>query len=437
MMHCLWITLADPEPATNGQLIYSEGLIRAMRSAGASLCVVGLSRTEKSTIPADESGLVWRLVSEERLPRWRRLLHGMPEVAMRGISRPMADMLASTLAARPWDAVVFDSICAGWALEAVRRHCARAVHPPKVVYLAHNHEVTAARRIADESRGVRRIMKELDFLKVVRLERSLIAASDLVTSNTPDDCRRFVADAHGTPVAFLPPGYGGHRVASRTIDASVPRRAVVVGSFNWPPKRVALERFLATAASRLAEAGVDLQFVGEIDPDYLADLRRRYPSVTFVGRVEDVLPYMAAARLALVIDLLGGFKLKGLDYVFNRVPILAMRVALPGMPLRDGHGIGLFDSHEELTTAIVRLVDDFETLNRRQAAAFEACSVRFDWDRIGRHLLEHVRRAGQRRQRGRAAATLANAGGLSAPTAGRGVPTSSTASAAVHPAAGR
>ena len=44
-------------------------------------------------------------------------------------------------------------------------------------------------------------------------------------------------------------------------------------------------------------------------------------------------------------DLLGGFKLKGLDYVFNRVPILAMRVALPGMPLEDGRSIGLFDSH--------------------------------------------------------------------------------------------
>ena len=42
-MQCLWLTLADPDPATNGQLIYSEGLIRAARHAGASLCVVGLA----------------------------------------------------------------------------------------------------------------------------------------------------------------------------------------------------------------------------------------------------------------------------------------------------------------------------------------------------------------------------------------------------------
>ncbi|MBS0223006.1 MAG: glycosyltransferase [Proteobacteria bacterium] len=393
-MNCLWITLADPDPATNGQLIYSEGLIRAVHAAGLSLCVLGLSRAEKSTKPTDSRGLAWRLVKEEKLPRWRRLLHGKPEVAIRGVS--MMQTLGRALEAGTWDVIVFDSICSGWAVDAVRNHLARSRRSPKVVYLAHNHEVTAAQRIAAESRGMRRIVKQVDLLKVRRLERSLIAMADLVTSNTPEDCRRFVADAAGTPVAFLPPGYGGHRIVSRTIDASIPRRAVVVGSFDWPPKRVALERFLATAASTLSASGVQLQFVGEIDTDYLVGLRQRYPSVDFVGRVEDVLPYMAAARLALVIDLLGGFKLKGLDYVFNRMPILAMRVALPGMPLKDGDSIGFFDSHADLAAEVVRLIDDFDTLNRRQKVAFDACAARFDWNRIGQHLVGHIQRVSRR-----------------------------------------
>lgn len=409
IMDCLWITLADPDPATNGQLIYSQGLIQAAHAAGASLCVLGLSRTEKSTTPSDTHDLAWRLVKEEKLSRWQRLLVDKPDVATRGISRPMSQALNQALEARAWDAVVFDSICAGWAFDAVRRHGARSVRPPRVVYLAHNHEVTAAQRIADESRGIRRIAKKIDFLKTRRLEQSLIALSDLVTSNTPEDCRRFVADADGTPVAFLPPGYGGHRVAVRTIDASIPRRAVVVGSFNWPPKRVALERFLAVAAAPLAKAGVELQFVGETDPEYLAGVRLRYPSVSFVGRVDNVPPYMADARLALVIDLLGGFKLKGLDYVFNRIPILSMRVALPGMPLKDGQSIGLFDSHEALAADVLRLIDDFDTLNQRQIAAYDACAARFDWDRIGQHLLGHIRRAGRRQGRSPAVSAVARA----------------------------
>ena len=70
-MNCLWITLADPDPATNGQLIYSEGLIRAAQMAGASLSVVGLARTEKPERPRDEPGLSWRLGDETRWPEHR------------------------------------------------------------------------------------------------------------------------------------------------------------------------------------------------------------------------------------------------------------------------------------------------------------------------------------------------------------------------------
>jgi glycosyltransferase involved in cell wall biosynthesis len=395
-MDCLWLTLADPEPAINGQLIYSKGLIESGHRAGANLCVVGLSRPQESAPRHDQSGLVWRLTAIRKRSRRQRLMSDKPEIAMRSYSQEALGVLARSLAERDWDAVVFDSICAGWALDAVVQHRSRSPRPPKLVYLAHNHEVTVARRIAGASGGLRRIVREVDAFKVARLERRLVAEADLVTSNTPDDCRKFAAGAHGTPVAFLPPGYGGTRVASRTIGSDVRRRVVVIGSFDWPPKRIAMESFLAIAAPVLAKAGVELQIVGAIEPDYLAAVRGRHPSVSFVGLVDDVRPYMAAARIALVPDLLGGFKLKGLDYVFNRVPILAMRVALPGMPLEDGRSIGLFDSHQALAEGVVSLIDDFATLNRRQAAAFEACASRFDWNRIGEHLLAHIAKVKRR-----------------------------------------
>ena len=419
-MDCLWITLADPDPATNGQLIYSEGLIGAARNAGAALCVVGLARTEKPDLPADQPGLAWRLGEEARRPRWRRALRTLPEAAQRGISRSMDRVLAAAFAERAWDAIVFDSICAAWALPAVLDYQARQGGTAKLVYLAHNHEMTVARRIADAARGARRLYKEWDALKVRRLERRLMKRCNLVTANTPDDARTFTAEAAPTPVILVPPGYGGHRVAERTIDASMPRRAIIVGSFDWPPKRISLERFLAAAAPILAAAGIELQLVGETEPDYLASLRRRFPEVRFEGRVDDVRPHMANARLALVPDELGGFKLKGLDYVFNRLPILAMRIALPGMPLEDGVSVGLFDSHRALGEGVVALIDDFETLNRRQREASEACALRFDWPRIGRHLVDGIRGLERPRRRAPSAA-----------------PRSSTPSTRARPAAGR
>lgn len=389
-MRCLWLTLADPEPATNGQLIYSKGLIEAAQRAGASLTVIGLARPENPRTGGDPLDIDWRLANERRKSAGERLLSSDPIVAQRN-SPGMKRVLEGALAERAWDVVVFDSICAGWALPQVLRHRARSARPPRIVYLGHNHEVTVARRIAGTAQGLRRIAKEVDRLKVISLERRLIAAADMVSANSPDDCRCFTADSRGRPAVFLPPGYGGPRVIARTIDETVPRRAILVSSLDWPPKRASLESFLEAGALVLSRAGIDLQVVGEVEATYLAGLRRRFPSVDFVGGVADVRPYMQQARVALVPDLLGGFKLKGLDYVFNRVPVLAMRIALPGMPLEDGRSIGLFDSHKAMAAAVAALIDDFPTLNARQELAYAACADRFDWDRVGRHLVTHIR----------------------------------------------
>jgi glycosyltransferase involved in cell wall biosynthesis len=200
-------------------------------------------------------------------------------------------------------------------------------------------------------------------------------------------------DAGGRSIVHLPPGYDGPRVPARVIDGSLPRRAVLVGSLDWPPKRIAAESFLKSAAQLLADAGVALQLVGEAEPGYLAEMRRRFPSVDFVGRVDDVRPYLRDARLALVPDLLGGFKLKGLDYVFHRLPVLAMRMALPGMPLEDRHSVALFDSHQDMARGVVSLIDDYTTLNAWQERAYEACSDRFEWGRIGRVLFTSIQAA--------------------------------------------
>lgn len=392
-MHCLWLTLADPDPATNGQLIYSKGLIEAARDAGATLRVIGLARRENPRTVCDLLGIDWRLADEQVQPSWRRLLSPVPVVSHRGNGSNMKRLLDQALAERSWDVIVFDSMSSGWALNAVMRHRRRSLRPPHLVYLSHNHEVTVARRIVKGARGLRRIAKAVDYLKVSRLERRLVAAADLVTSNTPDDCRRFAAGAKGRSIVFLPPGYAGPRLEARTIDDSVPRRAILVSSLDWPPKRAAVEAFLAEATAMLEREGIGLQVVGEAEPAYLESLRRRFPSVDFVGRVDDVRPYMLQARLALVPDLLGGFKLKGLDYVFNRLPILAMRVALPGMPLENGTNIGLYDSHSAMADGVVELIDDFPRLNAWQAAAYDACADRFDWRRIGHHLVQHIRKA--------------------------------------------
>jgi polysaccharide biosynthesis protein PslH len=369
-------------------LIYSSGLIQAMAAGGAELLVIGLDRHgEKDEPPRAFDNVRWQLHRRHPRPAWRRLVSSLPTFALYGASSAGRRAVERALADEFWDTVVFDSINSGWALSSVLRQRHRV---GKLAYIAHNCETVAARRVADAARGLRRLTKRLDTAKVAILERRLLGAADFVAADSPDDCEALAPFTKAGNVTFVPPGYDGARLLRRNITESVPRRAIIVGSFDWLAKRESLELFLNAAASRFAAAGVELQIVGSAEPDYLARLRRRYPSVSFVGPVPDVLPYMASARIALVPDLLGGFKLKDLDYVFNRLPILSMRGSLPGTPLKDRWSFNLFDTHVAMAEGLLSHIDSLDTLNAYHQRAFDACAKTFDWLHVGKQLISHI-----------------------------------------------
>lgn len=398
-MKCLWLTLADPAPRMNGQYIYSGGLIDALAGNGARLTVVGLAR-DVAQRPASPQ-VTWRLAAQAPQSPSAALFSPWPQVASRSRTPAMRRTIAACLD-EDWDAILFDSIAIGWALDAVLRNRKRRPETA-VIYLSHNHERSVARHIASHEADLpRRLLRLVDAVKVARLEDRLIHHADLLTANTPDDVAKFAATPGAPPVALLRPGYSGGR-SERQLDHALPRRAIIVGSFDWLPKRISLEAFLRDATPVFDSARIELQVVGQTEARYLARLAAEYPAVRFTGGVPDIRPYLARARIALVPDLLGGFKLKTLDYVFHRLPIFAMRGAVPGTPLVDGVSLREFDSHAALARGVAEAMDDLPALNAQQMAAYAACDKAFDWKQIGSDLLRMLRDARRRTGIGAAA----------------------------------
>lgn len=388
-MRCLWLTLADPDPPRNGQFLYSGGLIQAIAAAGTEVHVVGLSLPGARHHNGQHEGRIhWWLARHRPRSKWAGLISALPHIAGRTKTRSMQNILRELLNSDHWDAIVFDSISTGWALSAVLERYSRTLRRPRLVYLSHNHEENLAMQVAyDERHPLKRQIKHLEALKVARLERALVRNADLVTSNSPEDCAKFLGKWPDKPVEFLPPGYGGPRLGARRITRDVPRRAIIVGSFDWIAKRVNLEEFLKVADRLFASAGVELYVVGSAEESYLSRLHKRFVATTFTGRVDDITHYMRQARVALVVERFGGFKLKVLDYVFNRLPILGISGSVPGLPLRLGESIMLFPDHKALAEGVLRVIDNFELLNGIQEFAYAACCNQFDWASIGRRLL--------------------------------------------------
>src|SRR5690348_11032038 len=139
-MKLLWLTLADPDPPTNGQFLYSAGLIEATLSAGAEIEVVGFDRPEARHRDGYRSERVaWSLAVHRPRSRWRGLIAHAPYFSFRTMTSDMRRRVSAAVARADWDGIVFDSFALGWALPMVLRRYRNATARPRLVYIAHNH----------------------------------------------------------------------------------------------------------------------------------------------------------------------------------------------------------------------------------------------------------------------------------------------------------
>lgn len=392
-MKCLWLTQTDPEPRHNGQLIYSGGLIDAIGACGAHVDIVGAMRPGAVRRPPDrQAGLRWFLAEQRPRALWHTLFSPLPNVADHNWTPELQGLLGGRLAEGGWDVIVFDSLSAGWALDPVLRQYPRRERRPRLVYIAHNHEQSLRRQVASEHPDpLRRRILLRDAAKVARLERALVHAADAVTAITPEDRDRFLADQPDRVVTVITPGYDGPYVDQRRISERQPRRAVIVGSFDWIAKRLNLEQFLAAADALFARHNAELQVIGTAREEFLRRVRRRFSATQFTGTVAGLPALMQEARVALVPERHGGgFKLKVLDYVFNRLPILALDGSVAGMPLRHEDSILMYRDYEALAAGVLQVIDDYDRLNRLQDRAFLLCRDRFDWASRAQQLLAAV-----------------------------------------------
>ncbi len=390
-MRTLWVTSIDPVPAIDGQRIYSMGLIDATATAGGVVDVLCLANGESKRRPgAVEDGVRWWPMNGSFRPKWASVVSPLPNVAYRCDAEPTRTVLARMMQEREWDGIVMDGLSAGWALPVIESRFNRTPTRPRVVYVSHNHETTTRARVAGNYRGssMMRFLLRRDAEKTRRLERRMIAAADLVTAITPEDATLFTQEGARCPVGVLSPGYAGRRVARRIITTDTPRRVVMAGSFSWLAKQMNLEEFVAKADPAFAAAGIELKVIGDGPADFFQRISRGLRATKIVGRVPAVEPFFATSRIAVVPERSGGgFKLKVLDYVFNRVPIAALDGTVSGTPLCAPDSLLSFADMDGLVRGIVDRIDDLANLNGIQDRAYEACADRFDWRQRGRALL--------------------------------------------------
>ena len=400
-LRCLWLTRIDPARLDAGDLTYSFHLLSSLSRAGVRLTVLAMGRTGDCARVASDDGIEWVVIPREtdrevggRLAV-RSLFSRLPNVATQYNTASFRRALRAQMV-RDWDAIVVDHLGMGWVWRAVEAY--RRLKPGVVsIFIAHQCEGQVRRSMARNFHGniLRKMALSVDAAKADRLEKKLIRQSNLVSVITAEDLRRF---GNLGKTELLTPGYAGPFVGFREINDTTPRRALILGSAIWLAKQMNLTEFVTAADKLFHQRRIELWVVGNV-PDHL-QAKNHFYATRFLGFVDDLEPIFRSVRIGIVAERTGGgFKLKTLDYIFNRVPIAAIRGSIAGLPLTAGLHYLCFESMPELARGVADAIDDIERLNSLHQAAYEKCKNGFDWNDRGQTLRDAILEARQSAER--------------------------------------
>ena len=372
-------------PSNSGELIYTRGLLQALAARpGFKITVLA----HRAVTPGEEgalSSLHWELHGWIPQGHVKALLSRLPSDAWRLGNRTMRSNLNRLSEEEPWDWVILDQAASGWALHHLPGRHGR----PRVAYLAHNHEATVRRQVAEERGGSALFKAALgwDAAKYGRMERAICRRADLISAITPRDRAVFQNKFPDTPVICLPAMTVPPPVRPKPITKAPHARSSSPGPSNgWPSGATSrlssrpptLRSAITTSASPVA---------GKASPDYFAALGRKYPWARFHANVPSIDPFLADARMGLIPEALGGgFKLKALDYIFRGLPLAALEPALSGLPIDPQRDAVTATDPAKLAEQVAARIDDPAFLNAAASRALEACRDAFRWEDRGEAL---------------------------------------------------
>lgn len=376
----LYLTPVLPyPPAVAGDAVYSRGVIEAWSQVAdlTVLCCDSGAHRDSATTRAH-----WHIVDRQRHGRVGSLLSRFPLVSWKGATKAYRRSLRTLLRDSHWDAIVLDNL--GLAFALPQASAFRKNHQgSRLIYVSIEWEYpTRASKYSSYGLSpLRRIAASLDLRKVRRWENALIRRSDIVTVINLADADAFRAIDSAAKYVPLLPGYDGPVTASRAITENTPRRVLILGGRRSEQKQQVLLDWLEVSYDRLLASDIETVVIGDIPSGLRIRVEAAYPRVRVEGFVDDLEAAISAARAGLIVDTVGGgFKLRLLSHVFQRLPIIGLRDAISGLPTPEGEGFLASSSLEELAELVCTTIDKADVLNSVQERAFADCSAEFSWN---------------------------------------------------------
>ena len=350
--------VADRLPgADSGYSIRVRNVVEALSSLGRLHVVVLDSSRHGECFPADIDCTVSiiRAVHVNSRTKAARALRTLPTPLGYANDAELRANVTAAVGHRTWDLIWCSRVAAHLYTMQIGSH-ARIVDFDDLAdrLLVSKMRDRAARHGRLRS-APRNAWDRLDALRWSRLQRSIADGVDRVAVCSEHDRSQL-----GVPNAVvLPNGYPMPPRAEPQPEAPPDRTLLFVGPLTYEPNRLAVEwlanEVLPRVRQRLDDA--ELLVVGDCEGVSMRRLSRE--GVTFTGWVPDVGPYYARAGVAVTpVRSGGGTRLKVMEALARRVPLVSTSFGVEGIDLWPGRELLVADEDSAFADACVAALTD-------------------------------------------------------------------------------
>jgi len=233
---------------------------------------------------------------------------------------------------------------------------------------------------ADDSRFPRSWVVRREFHRLFEYESNLARTFSHSLVCTPRELKDLVRLVPGAAASCVSNGVDLEAFRPRSLG-KLPAELVFTGVMDYYPNVEGVIWFCREVFPliRREVSGTTLTICGS-RPNVPVKSLARIPGVIVTGRVPDVRPYLAQARVAVVpLRIARGIQNKLLEAMAMGLPVVACSAAAGGVEAKHGRDFFVADDPVDFAAATVRLLSDSERQRRMGEAARSCMEANYRW----------------------------------------------------------
>ena len=248
-------------------------------------------------------------------------------------------------------------------------------------------EVGIIRQAYDEAQGAKRARAWLTWAKLKAYVRAIAKdfhGCTVVSENEWQWVKRITDDL---PLVVAPNGVDV--TACNAMRATpAPDTLIYNGSVTYGPNLDAVQYFVGSIFPQvLRERPAARLFVTGKTEGVPAEQLPQHDHLTWTGYVDDIKPLVAGCWAAIApIRLGGGTRLKILESMALRTPVVSTAKGAEGLGLADSHDVFIADDPGVFAQRVVDVLSDAQVRHGLAERGAQTVAARFDWRVIGRDL---------------------------------------------------